>query len=183
MLRQSKYILVLPAAVIILIWITACGGSAERTEKMSRLDSISNALTHLESSLKLLNAEQVKNTYVSCKENLQKLYVVFQKDPLIVDENVLIEYEKLKISLNKLVLDLDNAEKEIQFGLQQISTWQESVKKGGTDDEEFDQYCRSESLSIHSLELIMLTKTSEWEKAQHSLQKLEPEVKRLVKNQ
>ncbi|MHC1708376.1 MAG: hypothetical protein AB9842_12775 [Bacteroidales bacterium] len=173
---------IVPPAVLLLlliVFMAGCGGTAQKSEKLTRLDSLEKALLSMEKSLKKINPEQVKETYVDCKENLQKIYMVFHKDPLAVEEDLLIQYERVNVGLNRLVLELDNAEKEIQFGIQQIASWKNSVIKGDASNEEFDHYCRLETAAIHSLELLMVSKASEWKKLQEKIKMLNPQVNKL----
>lgn len=180
MIRTLKYSFLVISSLFIIIAFSGCGGTAQKTARITRLDSLEASLDHLESGLKDLDREQVKESYVSCKDNVQKLYVVFQKDPLAVDDKLMVQYEQLIINLNRLVLDIDNAEKEIQFGIQQIGVWRDAVKKGELQPEDFNQYCHNEGEAIHSLELILVTKSKEWSKMQEQIKKLDPEVKRLI---
>ena len=181
MIKYLKYCLLPLMVLAFAAMMNGCGGGAEKTASLARLDSLQTALNKLETGLKSIDREQVKDNYVTVKDNLQKIYVIFQDDPLAVQEELLLNYEKMKVNLNRLVLDIDNIEKEIQFGLQQISIHKESLNKGDSRTEELQQYCRSESDAIRSLDLILGNKTKEWSNMQEQIKKYEPEIKNLLR--
>lgn len=166
-------------SAVILLFLTNCSSSG-RADKITRLDSLATALNHIEKELNDLNRETVKDAYLNCKENLQQLHLVFQQNPLAVEESQLLQYESLTINMNRLVSDLDNIEKEIQFAVQQVTEWKNSVAKGAVSSEDFQQYCKTETEAIRSLEQILLTKKGDWQKDQAQLDNLNPVIKKLI---
>ncbi|MCX6270356.1 MAG: hypothetical protein NTU44_03885 [Bacteroidetes bacterium] len=172
---------VLILAILVSPFFFSCGSGNHTTEK-ARLDSLSTSLHMLEKEMKDIDKEKVKNTYISSKENLRKLHIIFQNNPLVIEDKQLLDYEALVIKLNKLVSDLENTEKEIQFARQQIEQWNTSLGKKDFSSDDFQTYLHTQSEAINSLQIILQRGIKEWETCQGTLGSLEPVVTKILKN-
>lgn len=180
---MKKYLSIIQGlffSALIVFFSAGCGSSGDKAEKQTRLDSLWNVLHQLEKNLDGLGRESIQETYLSCKENLKELHLVFQQDALAVDETQLLQYENLTVNLNHLVADIDNIEKEIQFAMQQIAEWNTSLQKKKVISEDFEHYVKTETEATRSLAMILNTKKQEWQNLQAQIKQLNPEIKKLI---
>ncbi len=176
-----KYLIYITLAFSgMLILFSGCGRSKEKAMMNTRLDSLENVIKTLESDLQQLDPENLKTVYLGCKEDLEKLHQVFQKNPLRVKENTLLQYEALKISLNKLVVDVESIDKEVQLSHQQLNEWRINLNKKGYSGDDFNQYLKTESGAMYTLGKLLNGHKETWAKDQELLNQLNPEVGSLI---
>ncbi len=159
----------------------ACSPKGKKTEQLSRLDTLEMRLKEAESALVEASMSEIAETHMWCKDQLEKIHARFRENALSVDEKLLLDFEQLTLSMNRLSNDLGNIENEIRFARQKINEWKVSIEKSEYDTEEFMQYYQNQNSALNSLNSMIDDKTLEWQTGQENLKAIQEKVKQTLK--